>query len=89
MIQEIVQIIGLACLVNIFVEAEPIKRLKAWAGISISAKNGFVSFTARLLACPLCLGTWVGMIALWNLETGAIVAVLAEIISRKLNTFEI
>ncbi len=87
--ETILKILGLACLTNIIVFAEPVSRLKAWMGITLLSQNPLRSYLARLLGCCLCLGTFVGCIGMMSVLTGPIVAVLAEVISRKLTTIKI
>jgi hypothetical protein len=70
------------------VEAEPIKRLKDWLGVSSKSPQAFIAFIARMLNCALCLGMWVGSIATWDIIYGSVIAVVAELISRKLNTLQ-
>lgn len=86
---ELINIIGLACLVNLLVEAEPIKWFKTWIGLTPDAGSSVVRFFARLTGCCLCLGIYVGAVGTMSITQGALVAVLAELVNRKLNSFEI
>ena len=83
---EIVQMIGLACLTVILIEAVPIKIIKDAIGLKTNSKYAAISFIAQLTNCALCLGTYIGMFGMMSFAKGAIVAVVAEIISKKLNT---
>jgi hypothetical protein len=86
---DIINIVGLAALVNLLVEAEPIRWMKDKIGLTSQSKYSAVRFFARLTGCCLCLGTYVGIISTMSFAEGAVVAVLAELINRKLNTFNI
>ena len=85
----LINILGLACLANVIVTATPIKMLLRYIGVTSKSESKVKAFIAQLLSCALCIGTWVGIIGTSSLAQGAIVAVLAELINRKISTIEL
>lgn len=76
------EIIALAALTNLFVLAEPINHLKTY--IYKLLKKEESGFIYRLINCCLCSGFWIGLLATQSFYQAAIIAVLAELIYKKL-----
>lgn len=83
--EQILLIIGLACLTHLWIVSEPTIVLREALGIGTAdyGKRGkYVQAIIRLITCHQCLGFWFGFAVLQNLWLAAIVAVLASIISK-------
>ena len=78
----LLEILGLAALTNLFVWSEPTNILKAKVYKLIKKEEE--GFIYRLLSCCLCSGFYIGFIFTLSLYQAAIIAVLAELISKKL-----
>lgn len=84
----IYEIIGLACLTNLLLLAEPVNLLYD----VLFKKNNYFK---RMLTCALCSGFWIylvyQMIATGTIDLmgASISAIVAELINRKLNTLNI
>ena len=75
------EILSVACIAVLFVEAEPLVRLK-----EILFSNYKSSWLWRLMNCALCSGFWIGLILTFNVEVAAIASVLAELIHKNLTS---
>jgi hypothetical protein len=71
--------IGAACLAYIITVARPIQR-----ALSHRRVPGLL---AELLACALCVGFWVGLVATGSVWEASVVAVMAETLSRLMKWF--
>lgn len=78
----LVEIIALASLTNLFVHSEPTNKLKHF--IYNKLKRSEDDFIFRLISCCLCSGFWIGLLFTFSLYQAAIIAVFAELISKKL-----
>lgn len=84
--EQILLIIGLACLTHLWVVSEPTQALMRLLKIDYSdyddsskLKQTFI----RFFNCHLCIGFWLGLIVLHNLPLAAIVSILSVIISNE------
>lgn len=76
----VITILGLASITNLLVHSEPTMRLRNFL---LRNHSGFFR---RLLECALCTGFWIGLAFTFNIYLAAIISVVAEFISRKLNS---
>ena len=79
---EIITILGLASITNLWIHSEPTNKFKNWLYKSIENKDSLWHW--RLISCALCTGFWLGLIVTWNLYLAAIVSVSAELICKNL-----
>jgi predicted small integral membrane protein len=87
MFNEIVTIIGLACVGVLWINAEPMIRLRESIYRKIYGCKGWGDkWHYRLLSCCLCSSFWIGLLVTTNILYAAIISVLAELICRKLNS---
>lgn len=85
--KEIIEIAGWACAGTLFVLAEPLILIKRAIGFKEERYDDWGNgkrFFHRLLTCALCSGFWIGLIATGDLASASAIAVLAEIIWRRL-----
>ena len=87
MFEIILHLIGLAAISFLFVNSKPTIYLREWIYKKIYGCRGWYDrWHYQLLTCSLCSGFWIGLIVTTNLEWAAIISVLAELISQKLNS---
>jgi hypothetical protein len=82
MIWYLLTIFGLASITNLWLHSEPTNKIKHWLYKSVDKKEELWHW--RLINCALCTGFWLGLIVTWNLYLAAIIAVVAELICKKL-----
>jgi hypothetical protein len=84
---EIVTILGLACIGVLWINAEPAIRLREWIWRSIwKWREVWESkWHWRLVSCCMCFSFWLGLAVTTNLYSAAIISVVAELVCRKLN----
>lgn len=75
----VITILGLASITNLLVHSEPTMRFRNFL---LRNHRGFFR---RLLECALCTGFWIGLAFTFNIYLAAIISIVAEFISRKLN----
>ena len=86
MFNEIVTIIGLACVAVLFVNSGPTSSLRERMYRKIYKCSRFDNkWHYKLVTCAMCTGFWFGMLTT-NILWAAIISVLAELIHRKLNS---
>lgn len=76
------EIIALACLVNLWIHSEPTNFFRYWIYKSVKDKDALWHW--RLINCALCTGFWFGLLVTLNIYSAALVAVAAEFICKKL-----
>lgn len=74
----IYEIIALACISILFVEAKPLQIVKGWI---IKNKNGLIW---QMLNCCLCSSFWISLAVTLDVREAAITAVVAELLHKKL-----
>jgi hypothetical protein len=83
----IIKIIGLACLGVLWINAEPIIKLKRWIYRSIYSCSRFDhKWHWKLITCCMCSSFWIGLVVTGDLIVASIVSVLGELICRQLNS---
>lgn len=80
----IFEIISSASITYLFVNAEPIIRLKNMVGITMDSNNMLVRGIAKLMSCCLCSGFWIGLIITGDIYMAAIISLTAEIIDKRI-----
>lgn len=78
----IIEIIAIACLTVLFVEAEPMQRIKHFIFKDIKDYESY--WWWRLINCCLCSGLYIGFALTLNIYSALIISVLAEFIHKKL-----
>lgn len=86
MYQEIKLILGLACIVVLFINSEPTIRLREWVYKSIYKCKSYNVWHYRLVCCAMCTGFWFGLAMTLDPILAALVSITAELISRKINS---
>ena len=76
----LISILGAACITNLWINSEPTMKLREWI---FKDKNNMLR---RLLDCAMCSGAWIGLGITQNVLHAAIIAIVAEVISRQLNS---
>lgn len=84
---DIISIIGIACMSVLFVVAEPMILIKRQLGFKEEeiGKNPLRDFFTKLMYCGLCSGFWIAWAITLDFKTACIISVLAEIIHRKIS----
>lgn len=79
----IIKVIGIAAVAVLFVNAEPLIRLKHFLLKTIKEYES--KWYWRLLNCALCSGFWIGLAISTDIYIASTSAVLAEILHQKIN----
>lgn len=82
----LLNLIGLACIGVLWINAEPTIVLrnriyKWWYG----CREFDHKWHWKLINCALCISFWIGIIFTWSILQAAIISVLAEILHKKIN----
>jgi len=85
MFEEIKLILGAACIAVLFVNSEPTIRLREWAYKKVYKCRDYNVWHYRLLCCAMCSGLYIGFVLTTSIISAAIISILAELISKKLN----
>lgn len=78
----LIEILALASITNLFVHSEPTNKIKSL--IYKILKRSEDDMVWRLINCCLCSGLYIGYFVTFSLYQAAIIAVVAELISKKL-----
>jgi hypothetical protein len=82
---EIMKLIGIAAMGFLFVAAEPAILIKTWM-FQIIYKGDYTKLMIwRLLNCCLCSSFWLGFAITQDILSASIIAVISEMIYRKLS----
>lgn len=82
MMDWIIEIISWACVGVLWINAEPMIRLRNWI-YGCSNRN---VWHWRLITCCMCSSFWIAMIATGSILSAAVISVLAELVCRQINS---
>ena len=81
----ILEILGIICMGILFVDSEPLVKLKRLIGFKEEQYFNWgepKKFIYRLLTCVMCSTFWIGLIITGNIYIAAITSVSADIINK-------
>jgi hypothetical protein len=78
----LIEIFALAAITNLWIHSEPTNILRYWLYKNKTDKDRLWHW--RLINCAMCSGFWLGLVVTLNIYTAALVAVVAELICKKL-----
>lgn len=85
-INEIVTILGLACIGVLWINAEPAIKFRIWLYRKIYKCQYYdMKWHWRLISCAMCISFWLGLVVTMNLYYAAMISIVAESICRKLS----
>jgi hypothetical protein len=82
---EIMKLIGIAAMGFLFVASEPMILIKTWFFTQVYKGDYTKLMIWRLLNCCLCSSFWIGFVITQDILSASIIAVVAELIYRKLS----
>ena len=89
-LNEILLILGIACMSVLFVVAEPLIISKMMVFKMIYGKKDYTnSFIWKLINCALCSSFWIGLAITQDIYQASIISILSELIYKKINEFKL